>query len=261
MMDSTTIVNPVKLKLAAGEPVLLMSLRQLHTPDAAMIVRECGFDGFYVDNEHGMLSWAQTSALCASALLAGLMPAVRVRANSPADIGAALDGGALCVIVPHVSSAEEAQAAVHGAKYPPLGGRSLAAQSPATRYLPLPAAEIVRIMNGETMVIAMLETAEGIAAADEIAAVPGIDALMIGPSDFSAELGIPGETSHPRIKEAYAQAIAAAMRHGKQFVASGPDIGELAAGGARILLGGTDVSYLMTAARQAAAALRKKAAL
>ena len=56
------IVNPVKDKLAAGELVLMMSLRQLRTPDAAMMLRECGYDGFYVDNEHGMYSKAETAA-------------------------------------------------------------------------------------------------------------------------------------------------------------------------------------------------------
>lgn len=259
MIDPMLIVNTVKRKLAADEPVLLMSLRQLQGPDAAMIVRECGFDGFYVDCEHGMYSWAQTSALCACALLAGLMPAVRVRANSPADIGAALDAGASCVIVPHVSSAGEAEAAVRAAKYPPRGDRSLAAVGPATRYRSLPATETIRLMNDQTMVIAMLETAAGVAAADEIAAVPGVDALMLGPGDLAVELGIPGAATHSRIRDAYAAALDAAMRHDKHFVANGPDTGELVSRGARILLGGTDVGYLMAGARQAAAALREKA--
>lgn len=252
------MVNPVKRKLASHEPVLLMSLRQLQGPDAAMIVRECGFDGFYVDCEHGMYSWAQVSALCTGALLAGLMPAVRVRSNSCADIGAALDGGALCVIVPHVSSSREAEDAVRAAKYPPQGQRSLAAVGPATRYRSLSASENIRLMNDQTMIIAMLETAAGVAAADEIAAVPGIDALMIGPGDLSVEFGAPADMGNSLIKAAYMTAVTAAGRHGKQFVANGPYVDELFAKGARILLGTTDVSYLMAGARQGALALRDK---
>lgn len=258
------MINPAKAKLAAGEPVLLMSLRQLRTPDAAMIVREAGFDGFYVDREHGTFSDAETAAICAAGLLAGLFTAVRVRSNAPADIAIALDAGALGIIVPHVGSPEEAAAAVRAVKYPPAGGRSLAALGPMTGYRPLPAEEAIRQVNEATMVFAMLETEEGILHADAIAAVPGVDVLMIGPSDLSAELGIPGQVKHPRIAEAYHAAARAACAHGKHMVAGGaggPPIAEMAAAGARILMGGNDVAYLMGAARAAAGALRKEAAI
>jgi 2-keto-3-deoxy-L-rhamnonate aldolase RhmA len=252
------IVNPVKDKLAAGELVLMMSLRQLRTPDAAMIVRECGFDGFYVDCEHGTFSRTETAALCTSALMLGLMPAVRVLTPDPGEIAAVLDGGALAIIVPHVGNAADAQAAVRAAKYPPLGERSVAQLGPGTRYRALPIAEIVRRMNELTMVIAMLETAEGVQNAEAIAAVPGIDALMLGPADLSTELGIPGELKHARIHEAWLTAVAAARKHGKHFVAGagGPDAADMVARGARILMGGNEVAYLMSAAREAAAKMR-----
>jgi len=261
MTDATLIVNPAQRKLAAGEPVTMMSLRQLRTPDAAMIVRECGFDGFYVDREHGTFSDTETAALCASGQMMGLLPAVRVRANSPADIGGALDAGALCVIVPHVASATDATRAVHAAKFPPQGGRSMAALGPTTRYRALPAPELIRLVNDITMIFAMLETADGIAAANEIAAVPGIDALMIGPSDLSAELGIPGEVRHARIRDAYLVAVKAARANGKHFVAGGvggPEAAEMTALGARIFMGGTDIGYMMSAAKTAATSLRKQ---
>jgi 2-keto-3-deoxy-L-rhamnonate aldolase RhmA len=261
MTDATLIANPAKRKLAAGEPVVMMSLRQLRTADAAMIIRECGFDGFYVDREHGMFSDAETATLCASGQLMGLLPAVRVRANTTAEIGGALDAGALCVIVPHVTGKADAAKAVQAVKFPPQGARSIAALSPTTRYRTLPAAELIRLVNDMTMVIAMLETADGISAADEIASVQGIDALMIGPGDLSAELGIPGDVRHPRIREAYVAAAKAARAHGKHFVAGGaggPDAGEMAAHGAKIFMGGTDIGYMMSAARTAASTLRKQ---
>jgi 2-keto-3-deoxy-L-rhamnonate aldolase RhmA len=210
-----------------------------------------------------MHSAAETSALCASALLAGLMPAVRVRSHAASEIATALDAGALAVIVPHVQSAEEADAAVRAAKYPPRGSRSIAALGPSTRYRSLPVAEIVQLMNEETMLFAMLETAQGVEQAGAIADVPGVDALMIGPTDLSAELGVPGEVTHARVNEAYFAAADAARRHGKHFVAGGaggPPIAELARLGARIFMGGNDVAYLMSAARQAAATLRRQAA-
>jgi 2-keto-3-deoxy-L-rhamnonate aldolase RhmA len=254
--DPALITNPVRQKLDADELVLLMSLRQLRSPDTAMIVRECGFDGFYVDCEHGTFSRAETAALCTSALMMGLMPAVRVPTPDPGEIAAALDGGALAVIVPHVGGAADAQAAVQAAKYPPLGARSVAALAPQTRYRTLPIAEIVRLMNKLTMVIAMLETEEGIQNAEAIAAVPGIDALMIGPADLSTELGIPGEMKHARLTDAWHKAVAAARKHGKHFVAGSGAPDDMVARGARILMGGNDVAYMMSAARQAAAAMR-----
>lgn len=258
MTDPALIGNPVKRKLAADETVLMMSLRQLRTPEAAMIVRECGFDGFYVDCEHGTYSRAETAALCTAGLMMGLMPAVRVASPAAAEIAAALDAGALAVIIPHVESAEQARAAVRAAKYPPSGERSIAALGPATLYRALPLAEIARLQNDHTLVIAMLETADGVSNAAAIASVPGIDALMIGPADLSGELGIPGELQHPRIREAWYSSLEAARRHGKHFVAGsgGPELADMVARGARILMGGNDAAYLMAAARSAAEKMR-----
>jgi len=246
-------------KLAAGEIIVMMSLRQLRTPDAAMIVKESGFDGFYVDCEHGTFSRAETAALCTSALMLGLLPAVRVLTTDPGEIAAALDGGALAVIVPHVGNAEDARAAVRAAKYPPLGERSVAALGPGTGYASLPVAEIVRRQNGLTMVFAMLETEEGVSNAEAIAAVPGIDALMLGPADLSTQLGIPGEAKHARITDAWNKGVDAARKHGKHFVAGAgaPDTAAMIARGARILMGGNDVAYMMSAARAAAKAMRE----
>jgi 2-keto-3-deoxy-L-rhamnonate aldolase RhmA len=252
-------MNAARDKLDAGEIVLMMSLRQLRMPDAAMIVKECGFDGFYVDGEHGTFSRAETAALCTSALMLGLLPAVRVLTTNPGEIAAALDGGALAVIVPHVGNAADAQAAVRAAKYPPLGARSVAALGPGTGYASLPVAEIVQRQNRLTMVFAMLETEEGVNNAEAIAAVPGIDALMLGPADLSTELGIPGEAKHARITEAWQRSVAAARKHGKHFVAGAgaPDTADMIARGARILMGGNDVAYMMSAARAAAKAMRE----
>lgn len=258
MTDPALITNPVKRKLEADELVLMMSLRHLRTPDAAMMLRECGFDGFYVDNEHGMYSKAETASLCTSALMMGLMPAVRVLTTDPGEIAATLDGGAQAIIVPHVGGPADAEAAVRAVKYPPRGTRSMSALTPGTRYRSLPLPEIVRLQNDLTMVIAMLETAEGIRNAEAIAAVPGVDVLMIGPADLSAEMGIPGELKHKRIEEAWFSSVAAARKHGKHFVAGsgGPDPAEMFRRGARIFMGGNDGAYLMQAARAAVASMR-----
>ena len=96
--------NPAKEKLAIGELVLCLSIRQLRTVDCAMIVQACGFDVIVIDREHAPISTELTSAICVAALGLGLTPLVRVAALTAHEIGLALDGGALGVIVPQVNT-------------------------------------------------------------------------------------------------------------------------------------------------------------
>jgi 2-keto-3-deoxy-L-rhamnonate aldolase RhmA len=258
-LERQSIDNPAKRKLGAGECVLCMTLRHLVTADAPLMIRAAGFDAFYVDREHSAISEAATSTLCITAAALGLTPLVRVRSNASADIAGALDGGALGVIVPHVSTAEEARQAVRHAKFAPQGERSVAALNPVTQFRALPLAQTIELQNEATLVFAMLETEEGVRNVDAIAAVPGVDVLMIGSNDLSAELGIPGQTRHPRILDAYANMAAAAKRHGKHFVgggAGGPELPDVVRLGARVLMGGTDAGYFIAAARAAAGAMR-----
>jgi len=111
----------------------------------------------------------------------------------------------------------------------------------------------------------MLETPEGIANAEAIAAVPGIDMLLIGSNDLCTELGIPGQVKHPKIREAYEVTAAACQKHGK-FLGVGGIRGDLELQtqltqlGARFIIAGNDVNYLMNAARQDAQALRQVSA-
>jgi 2-keto-3-deoxy-L-rhamnonate aldolase RhmA len=110
------------------------------------------------------------------------------------------------------------------------------------------------------MVIAMIETGGGADNVDAIAAVPGIDAIMIGPNDLSADLGIPGKTKDPAIRDIYARCGAACRKHGKALAANssgGPDFADVMAMGARFILGSNDVGYLIVGARQGAAAIRE----
>src|SRR5690606_11425594 len=117
--------------------------------------------------------------------------------------------------VPHVDTAEEAKAVVHACLYPPLGGRSLTAPLPQARFRHLPFSTMMTMVNQETLVVVMLETGTAIENADAIAAVPGIDVVMIGTNDLAADLGVPGELDHPSVVSAYEKTISACERHGK----------------------------------------------
>lgn len=251
--------NAAKDKLAAGEPVLCFSIRQLRTVDSAMIAQACGFDVVIVDREHAPISTELTSAICVAALGLGLTPLVRVAALTAHDIGLALDGGALGVIVPQVNNRADAESAVRLSKYPPLGQRSVAALGPAMRYQPPPLTESIEQQNAATLVCVLLETGQAIVKVREIASVPGVDVVMIGSVDLSTELGRPGHFTDPAMQQAYASVAAACHDAGKQFAVAGGSIDQqrvFVTLGARLLMGGIDVNYLIKAASQDAAALR-----
>jgi len=261
-MSQDAVQNTAKRKLAAGGLVLCMGLRQARTPDIAMIAAACGFDAVYVDMEHSPISAETTATICTAALGFGITPLVRVPGHDVHLATRVLDGGALGVIFPHVNNAAEAEAMVAGCRYPPLGHRSVMGPGPALGYRATPLGEVNERMNAETLLIAMLETPEGIANAGAIAATPGIDMLLIGSNDLSTEMGIPGQLRHARVREAFATTAAACQAHGKILGIGGVrgDLelqSELFALGGRFIIAGSDVTYLTAGAAADAKRLRE----
>src|SRR5262249_49618981 len=126
-----------------------------------------------------------------------------------------LDGGALGIVVPHVDNAEQARRAVVNCRFPPLGKRSVPGLLPQTDFAVLPPAEQIRRINDMTLVVVMVETPEAIANAEEIAAVEGVDVLLVGGSDLTTEMGVPGNFAHADVKAAFQSVIKACAKHGK----------------------------------------------
>ncbi len=253
--------NPAKQKLAAGELVLCMGLRQARTADIAIIAAACGFDSIYVDMEHSPVSLETTSTICIGALGAGITPLVRVPGHDRDMAARVLDGGALGVIFPQVETAAQAASMVEACRYPPPGKRSVMGPTPSLGYRQIPLGEINETLNADTLLIVMLETAEGIANADAIAAVDGVDCLLIGSNDLSTALGIPGDLRHPGLRDAFERTAAACRAHGKVMGVGGvrgdPEYqAELFRMGGRLIIAGSDVTYLAAAARHDAKALR-----
>lgn len=260
-MSDVVTRNPARQKLAAGELVLCMGLRQARTADIAMIAASCGFDSIYVDMEHSPVSLETTSTICIGALGAGITPLVRVPGHDLDMATRVLDGGALGVIFPQVETAAQAESMVAACRYPPQGNRSVMGAGPSLGYRPIPLGEVNATLNADTLLIVMLETAGGIASADAIAAVDGVDCLLIGSNDLSTALGIPGDLRHARVRDAFARTAAACDAHGKILGIGGVrgDLelqAELVRMGGRFIIAGSDVTYLATAARNDAMALR-----
>lgn len=254
-------MNSAKQKLSAGKLVLCMGLRQARSPDIAMIAAECGFDSIYADMQHSPLSLETVSAICVGALGQGITPLVRPPSHAGDAISRALDGGAQGVIMPDVNDAAQARSIVDHGRFPPFGHRSVMGATPALAYRPLPLGEINQTLNAETLIVVMLETPQGIANANEIAAVPGVDMLLIGSNDLCTELGILGQLRHPKLREAYEAAAKACKAHGKTLGVGGirgdlelqRDLVKL---GARFIIAGNDTAYLAAAARKDVEALR-----
>ncbi|OWT63840.1 HpcH/HpaI aldolase family protein [Candidimonas nitroreducens] len=245
--------NQAKRKMLSGGLAICMGLRQARTVDIAPIAAACGFDAIYVDMEHSPVSMESVSAICTAAVGYGITPLVRIPGHGSEDLSRVLDGGAYGAIVPHVETAEQAAELVRAAKYPPIGHRSVMGSGPSLGYRKMPLAEVNDRVNEETLLIVMLETPQGIANADQIAATPGVDMLLIGSNDLCTEMGIPGQLHHPDLRAAYQATAQACKNHGKILGIGGirSDIElqtELLALGARFIIAGSDVTYLMEAA-------------
>jgi 4-hydroxy-2-oxoheptanedioate aldolase len=256
---SIVVRNSLKEKLARGEVAASMTVRLTRSIEIAQIARTAGFDSLYIDLEHSSLSLETTSQICVAALGCGIAPLARVPQLDM--IQRVLDGGALGVIIPDVRSASQARDAVRAAKYPPLGERGFATALPQFQYRSPPAKEAYPALDAATMVIVQFESAEAIDRAEEIFAVEGVDMALFGTNDLTADLGIPGEYEHPRVREAYQRAIAAAQKHGKHVgvggLAARPQLtAEFVRMGARYVSTGTDLGFLLGAATEQARQVR-----
>jgi 4-hydroxy-2-oxoheptanedioate aldolase len=253
--------NSVKEKLARDEVVASMTVRLVRQIEIAQIAKTAGFDTLYIDVEHACVSLETTSQICIAALAAGIAPFVRVPANTPEYISRVLDGGALGIIAPHIGSAAEARAVVDAAKFPPLGSRSAAGAGPQLQFRAFPVAQANAALNDATTVMVQFENAGALARIEEIVAVAGVDMVMIGTNDLLADWGIPEQYEHPKVREAYAQTIAACRKHGKHVgvggLASRPKlVAEFVQMGARYVSTGTDLAFLLGACAQRAKQVR-----
>jgi 4-hydroxy-2-oxoheptanedioate aldolase len=181
--------NPVKKLLQAGKPTIgcWLSLGDL---TAARLLARMGFDWLTVDLEHSPIDWSQAAALFGAVADAGCVPLARVPAGEHFLIKRALDAGAWGIVVPMVDTVEQARRAIAAAKYPPTGNRSLGGTLHALNFSAA-AADYYRDANREILVVLQTESPRGVANAEEIYALEGVDAIFIGPVDLRAQMRSP----------------------------------------------------------------------
>lgn len=201
-------------KLGRREPVAGCIIHE-RSPALVEICGLAGFDFVFIDAEHGPLSPRDCEELVRAAQVRGIVPLVRVPNTNSDTILRYLDIGAAGIIVPGLSTRQEAEAVVRAAKYAPSGCRGLAPVRAADYGMTKPLADYVAEANRETMVVAIIENSEAISNLSAILAVEGLDFVILGAADLSQSLGVPGQTNHPRVREAYGQYVSKGLKVGK----------------------------------------------
>jgi 4-hydroxy-2-oxoheptanedioate aldolase len=254
--ESTPLLrNLAKEKLAKGEPVFSMTIRLVRTVDIASIAHTAGFEAVYIDMEHSSFPLEAAGQICMACSALGVTPLVRVPGPDPFFIAKVMDAGAMGIIIPGVQSAEEARDAVRAIKHAPLGIRSFSGAAPQLNYRSLPTDETIRELDQASMVVAMIESRIGLDAVENIAAVEGVDMLLVGASDLSTELGVAGQVDHPEVHKAFLRVIEACRAHGKAMGIGGmggrPDlVRQYLELGAGFVSTGNDITFLSGAAAQ-----------
>jgi len=241
--------------------VLCLALMNARTPDVPAIAAASGYDAVYVDLEHTSTSLETAAMLCGSALGAGISGLVRVPSHDSSVIARVLDNGAVGVIVPHVDSREEAEAVVHAARFPPTGHRSISGPNAVSGYGAFAASELTAVLERRTVVAVMIETPAAVEASSAIAAVEGVDMILLGPSDLTAEMGIHGQYENEHFHRAVDSVAVACREHGVALGVAGIKSVELLKRfvglGLRFISAGTDVGMMTEAATARARALRE----
>src|SRR5262245_19905313 len=256
-----TIRNSARERLERGELSLGVGVRVVRGVEVAKAMKSAGFDWLFIDLEHGVFSIESASQICVAALDAGIAPIIRVPNGEYSIATRLLDNGALGIVIPHVETADEAREIVDKLQYPPQGHRGVFGSAPHVDFKSVPPAELTAAFNKTNLIVVMLESPKAIDNAAAIAAVPGIDSLLIGTNDLCVEMGIPGALGHERVTDAYARTIAACKAQRKWAGMGGvydePLMRRYIDMGCRLILGGADLAFLLGGATRRVAFLRE----
>ncbi len=251
--------NPVKRRLAEGGHAFGAMTFEFFSPGMPQLVRAAGAEFVIFDMEHSGIGIETIKAQLAACRGLGIVAGVRVPATQYHFIARCLDAGAMMIMVPMVEGVEQARDIVRFCHYPPHGQRGAAFGVAHDDYTPGPVADKLAAARRRTQVIVQIETPRGAAAADDIAAIDGVDVLWLGHFDMTNFMGIPGQFEHPDYLAAMHGVVAAARRHGKTagFMAGDETWArDYLAHGFRIMAYGLDSTLYQTALARGLAAMR-----
>jgi 2-keto-3-deoxy-L-rhamnonate aldolase RhmA len=252
--------NTAKRKLADGGIALGFGVHHLRTTAVPMLAIAGGHDFLFIDMEHGATTVQEATQICIAALPTGVPAIVRVCAGALDEATRLLDNGALGIVVPHVDTAKQAQRIADAFHYPPAGTRSWGGPPPIYGYMPPHVAEAQKAVNDEVLTVVMIESPEAVENAGDIAAVDGIDVLLIGSFDLTSALGIAGQMGHRKLIDAYDAVGKACAKHGKVLGMGGingdEDSERYIGMGSRFITTGSDHSYVVAGSLARATFLR-----
>lgn len=206
--------NRVKRILREGRPSFgtWLSLGDLF---ASRVLARCDFDWLTLDLEHSPIDWSQAAMIFGAVADAGGVPLARVPKGNHDYIKRVLDAGAWGIIVPMVDTVEQARIAIAAAKYPPLGNRSLGGGMHALNF-DCTSDEYFTRANDEILVVLQTESPRGVANAEEIYSLPGVDAIFVGPVDLRAQMRGPNgaEASDDEFEELIEKIISIGRKTG-----------------------------------------------
>ncbi len=228
--------NRVKEKLRKGQ---IARVVMGHSPTSATVdfLGLLGFDGVWLEGEHGPVSWDTIGDLSRACDLWGLSSLVRIHGKEPGLITRTLDCGDSGLIIPHVNTRAEAEQVVRSAKFAPLGNRGI---FQGRRGYGAP--EFYWQANDETMIVVLIEEERAIGNLAGILMVDHIDVFFVAPADLAQTMGLIGQIGHPKVQRLVEKAI-------RQIVAAGRVAGAISWGsylqkyrnlGARFLLSSYD---------------------
>jgi 4-hydroxy-2-oxoheptanedioate aldolase len=207
----------LKTRLKRGE-IVVGPWCIIPSPTITDIVGRTGLDFVIIDLEHGAHAYEEIENMVRAAENNSCSPLIRVAKNDEDHILHALDLGAEGVIIPHIQSRADAEAAISAAKYYPLGSRGFSPYTRAGGYSRDNIEKHSQIQNEKTVICLILEGKEGIKNLDEILSIKNIDKtvdlIYIGAYDLSQALGIPGQVNHPRVRKSLEQSINKIRRRG-----------------------------------------------
>jgi 2-dehydro-3-deoxyglucarate aldolase/4-hydroxy-2-oxoheptanedioate aldolase len=253
--------NVVKQTLRSGGVSMGVMCLEFATLGIGPLSASAGAEFAIFDMEHTGWGLETIRMLAATSSAANLVPIVRVPTTDYHFIAHALDVGAMGLVIPLVGTAQQARFAVECAMYPPVGRRGCAFNVSHDHYQDGDLAAKMKHTNDNVLLIAQIETAEGLANVDAIASVDGIDALLIGQFDLTTSLGIPGQFDHPLFVDGTRKTLQACRKHNKVATLAVMDLEQLADGpanGFHLLVYAADVWIYQQALRRCFRSIRER---
>lgn len=205
----------LKDRIEAGEVVLGTMISEFGCSNLVRIMQAGGYEFAIIDCEHGPFDYTQLSEMIALGNSIQFPVLVRAPGIDRGFITKVLDMGAEGFLIPMVNTPEDAERLVEYAKYAPVGKRGISTTRAHTNYHPPRLKDYMETANHRTILLVQIETKEAVSNVEDIAMVQGIDALIVGPSDLSSDLGVAGDLNNPVLRKCIEKVAEAAAARGK----------------------------------------------